>query len=33
MLAHLAGLVAQQSIRPPETKPLRLDEAFRDSLV
>jgi len=28
MLAHLAGLVALQSTRPPETKPLRLEEAF-----
>src|SRR5476651_2124469 len=29
MLAHLAGLVALQSTRPPETKSLRLEEAFR----
>jgi len=28
MLVHLAGLVALQSTRPPEAKPLRLEEAF-----
>jgi DNA-binding GntR family transcriptional regulator len=33
MLAHLAGLVALQSTRPLETKPLRLDEAFGGSLA
>jgi DNA-binding GntR family transcriptional regulator len=33
MLAHLAGLVALQSTRSPQTKPLGLDEVFGGSLV
>ena len=33
MLAHLVGLVELQSTRPPEPKPVRLEEAFGGSLV
>ncbi len=33
MLTHLVGLVELQSTRPPEIKPVRLEEAFRGVLA
>jgi DNA-binding GntR family transcriptional regulator len=33
MLTHLVGLVELQSTRPPDIKPVRLEEAFRGSLA